>query len=865
MLLAADYAPMDGLSNKFKSFFAYCQAIRSDPVPAPLALGWSVMAFSGGVLWALYDPLASQGFSLVEALRLHGAEDLIRPFAGGLLRWVLFLSVLLTLVFGLLVCLGRSARVGLLMLLGLLGVVWSASTALQLRADWLAPEWQGKNLLITAQVIQLPGKRGDGSPSRFAVQVLDARLASGKKLRFQGRVRLSWKRGPDLKLGQVWRMTVRLKRPHGLANPHTFDYEAWLFSQRYRATGYVRDRDSTPLELTSGQAFDHAIDKAIDKAINKAIGLDRRIALWRQSLIESVPELPFQGVLRALLVGDRSGLSQDQWTVFRRTGTGHLVAISGLHIGLMAAMAYFLVRWLARWQPLSRWLERRAWTRQQFAALVAFVMAGVYAVMAGFGVPTQRALIMLGIGLGAILLRFPLRSWRVWLLALLLVLLVDPLAPLAPGFWLSFAAVAWIILAYGGRRPVAGVTAGWKWVRIHWVLALGLAPLTLFWFSQASMIAPLANLIAVPLVSLAVVPLTLLGGLLALVWPDAGQMVLAWADGLLEWLWLVLQWMAEWELSSGEVPALEGRNLGFLLLAMLLLILPRGLPGRGLALVLMLPLALWNLRGDATLPDLTLREGAFRLTVLDVGQGLSAVVRTRNRVLLYDTGPAYPSGFNTGEAVVVPWLKGQGHRHLDTLIVSHGDSDHRGGLEAVQEAVSIGRLISGEPGRVPGAAPCVAGLTWQWDGVHFATLAPPKPSDSQSGWRGNNASCVLRVDNDRRSVLLTADLEARGEEYLLEQPGLVLRSDVLQVPHHGSRSSSTPAFVRAVSPQIALFTSGYRNRFGLPKEDIEQRYQDVGAALFNTREKGAMELRFGADGRIHGPKAWRETHRRIWR
>lgn len=836
---------MEGKKPMLKSIYALPRREKERSRLTPIPLGGWGSAFVVGVLWVLYDPLSVQGLSILRVLERDSVAESLSALHTGWLHWGLLLVLVLLFTGSTGWPLTRPVRLGVLGLVFVLGMVWTASTAFALRGAWLAKQWEGRDIRITGLVVQLPAKRSDGSPARFAMKVLRAESKAGQEIGFSGRVRLSWKRASNMRLGQVWNMTVRLKRPRGLANPYGFDYEAWLFAQRYRATGYVRDRDSEPLELPSvdGAGWRHGVD------------------LWRQSLIQAVPDVPFNGVLRALLVGDRSGLSQTQWRVFRRTGTGHLVAISGLHIGLMAAMAYFLVRWSARWGPLGNLLARRRGTRVQYAALIAFVMAAIYAAMAGFSVPTQRALIMLLIGLAALLLRLPLQSWRVWWLALMGVLLVDPLAPLAAGFWLSFAAVAWILLAYQGRRPVRGSTLMWKWGRIHWVLALGLAPMTLFWFSQASVIAPLANLIAVPWMSLFVVPLTLLGGLLSQVWSPAGALLMNWADSLLEPLWMLLQWMSSLPMASWEVPTLEPLSLGLALLAMLLLILPRGFPGRGLFVPLLLPMVMLNLHGDEARPDADLADGEFRLTLLDVGQGLSAVLRTRNRVLLYDTGPAYPSGFDTGEAVVVPWLRAEGHRHLDTLLISHGDNDHRGGLESVLKAVSAQRLLSGEPSRVPGASPCVSGLEWQWDGVRFSVLAPPQGV----AWKGNHASCVLRVENGKASAMLTADLEARGERYLLEQHRDSLDTDVLQVPHHGSRSSSTVAFVAAVDPTLALITSGYRNRFGLPRAEIQDRYRARGARLFNTRETGALELCFRADGRIEGPVAWREHQRRIWR
>jgi competence protein ComEC len=457
---------------------------------------------------------------------------------------------------------------------------------------------------------------------------------------------------------------------------------------------------------------------------------------------------------------------------------------------------------------------------------------------------------MVGVVLAALLLRRALAPGRALVLALAGVLLLDPLAPGAAGFWLSFGAVAVILYLVAWRQPGGG--RGWRWVWIQLALGLGLAPLLVVAFQQVPLVSPLANLVAVPLVGFVLVPLVLLATLLLLPLPDVGAALLQVADRLLALAWPPLQACAGWPLAQhgfAEPPlwlALAG------CVGVLLLLAPRGLPLRLPGLVLLLPLLTFRPEAPA--------HGAAWVTLLDVGHGLAVLVRTANRVLVYDTGPAYSARFDAGSAIIVPALRRLGRDRLDALVVSHGDGDHAGGLASLRAAVGVGRLIVG-PGvaAATGAEACRAGQRWSWDGVEFAFLHP-----AAAGTVGNDGSCVLRVAAAGASLLLTGDIEAEGERRLLTREAAALRADVLQVPHHGSRTSSTAPFVAAVAPRLALISSRRDNAYGLPVAAIVDRYVTVGAEVVDTADAGAVEVRLPArPGRPEVRRA-RDQARRFW-
>jgi competence protein ComEC len=723
-----------------------------------------------------------------------------------------------------------------------LGFLWANVVAHTLLAKGLAPELEGEDVVVEGVIASLPESLPHHTRFQF---VPDSLRWQGKSQPLPARLLLSWyNQVPPLRVGERWRLQVRLKQPHGFMNPGGFDYEAWLFRQGIRAKGYVRSKRDVANPFNQRLA---------------AAGWDYPVNQLRQSLRARLTAVladdDLRGIILALALGDRQQISPPQWTVLTRTGTNHLVAISGLHVGLVAGLAFFGMRRLWR---CSAWAVLR-WPAPKAGALAGLLAALGYAMLAGFSVPTQRALVMVAVVMLALLLQRHTRPSRLLALALIVVLLLDPLAVLAPGFWLSFAAVAVILYGMQGRlgRPRRGWQRLQQWGRVQWLAALGLLPLLLLLFQKASLVAPLANLIAVPWVSLLTVPLTLLGSVLLWLLPPLGEALLQLAVWSLHGLWWLLQQLAAWPLAQWGQAAPASWVAGVALLGLLWLLAPRGMPARWLGAVWLLPLAF--------LPGPAIPPGQAQVALLDVGQGLAAVVRTGQHTLVFDTGPRFGSGFNTGEAVVGPYLRARGVTEIDVLVVSHGDNDHIGGVDGLLTVMPAGRILSSVPEALSPrpARACQAGQHWQWEGVEFDLLNPSVATPGH-GRRENNRSCVLRVQAGGQRLLLTGDIEAGAERALIRQWGDGLAADVLVVPHHGSKTSSSAAFIQAVSPQVALFPVGYRNRYGFPKPAVVARYRQRGVRLLDSASNGAIELRLGADNGLRAIQTYRQQAARYW-
>mgnify|MGYP001563585360 CR=1 FL=1 len=706
----------------------------------------------------------------------------------------------------------------------LAGALYAHFRAGEILSVGLDPAVEGSTLTVDGSVASLPEQKGE--VLRFNFQLGSD---SGSGLVSGTRVRLGWyHHAPTLVPGERWRLRVRLKRPVGFMNPGSFDYEGWLFQHRLRATGYVvAGAGNERLQPAGHWRPDH----------------------WRFLLRERIhaalPDNRFRSLIVALALGDQSAISAQAWTLLSRTGTNHLLAISGLHIGLVAALALFAVRWI--WPRLGRaaLLMPAPWA----GAAAGFLAAMFYSALAGFSIPTQRSMIMILVGLGATVCR-PVGLSYALALVMLLVLLLDPFSVLAPGFWLSFLAVAWI--GWGMHGRVGKGTLWDRWGRVQVVVSLGLAPALAFWFQQLSVAGVVANLIAIPWVSFVTVPLVLAGSLLLWVAPVMGTGLLRLADGSLSLLWPFLELISRNEfaifnVAPVSVAAVIGAGLGAAIL-----LLPRGVPGRWLGCFWMLPLLVPNSAPPG--------PGVLQLALLDVGQGLAAVVRTRRHTLLFDTGPQFGPDFNAGSAVVVPWLRQTGIKKLDVLVVSHGDNDHIGGLESIRDALPVDRLLTSVPERVRGGnvVPCRAGQRWDWDGISFSILHP----EGEDQLQGNNASCVLHISNNGQGILLTGDIEREAESFLVRRYAEKLRASIVVVPHHGSRTSSTSAFVQTVQARYALHPAGFRNRFGFPKPDIMQRYQQHGAINLDTGRNGALEFVIDETGVHYSAQRW--SARRFW-
>ncbi|MCO6059338.1 DNA internalization-related competence protein ComEC/Rec2 [Pseudomonas sp. MOB-449] len=729
----------------------------------------------------------------------------LAALAAGLLvlRWIPALPpvwwLYLMLAVGLLLLGGRAWRAGFF----LVGLGWACLSAQWALDDRLALELDGQVRWLEGRVVGLPSV-ADGVV-RFELDELHATRASLPR-----RLRLSWYGGPPMLAGERWRLAVRLKRPHGLVNPATFDYEAWLLARRTGGTGSVRTGER--LEPAGG------LYALRDELRQRLLQVDA----WGRA-----------GGLAALVLGDGSGLTNRDWRLLQDTGTTHLMVISGQHITLFAGVLYGLVAALAR---LGFWPRRLPWLPS--ACTLALAGGVGYGLLAGFDVPVQRACVML-----AVVLLWRLRFRHLGFLtplmvALCVVLLAEPLVVLQPGFWLSFGAVLLLVFCFAGRL---GTWSWWQsWWRAQWVMGLGLAPILLALALPISLSGPLANLVAVPWISLVVLPLALLGTLLLAV-PLLGEALLWLSGGALELLFRGLAWTAM-QLPAWVPAQVPGWAWLLSALGALLLMAPAGVPLRAFGCALLLPMLMPPLARPA--------PGQAEVWVFDVGQGLSVLIRTREHALLYDAGPRRGE-FDIGERVVVPALRGLGLSRLDLMLISHADSDHAGGALAVQRGLTVARVMSGEPERLSrglDAQPCVAGDAWHWDGVRFLVWQSPVGGDS------NERSCVLVVEAAGERILLSGDLGTRGEAAWIAS-GQPLAARWLVAGHHGSRTSSGPAFLRAVQPQKVVISRGHLNSYGHPHPLVVSRIRALPAAIHDTAEQGALLLRLGAHAE---PESWRE-------
>ncbi|MCM2288643.1 MAG: DNA internalization-related competence protein ComEC/Rec2 [Sulfuritalea sp.] len=784
-----------------------------------------VLAFAGGI-WLLQQQAALLGLPWLAGLG-GGAVLLF-----GLRRWLLKPwaaasqeSALVARRFAASALLAAAAAA--------LGFVWAATFAQLRLADELPAALEGRDIELTGVVAGLPQALERGVRFEFDVEQAVAGVPP--------HISLAWYRGRDdddddasplipVRAGERWRFTVRLKRPHGNLNPHGFDYEAWLFERGIRATGYVRPRSAERIDAGVWQAG-YAVEM-----LREAI---------RDRFRAVLPDAPYAGVLIALAIGDQHAIDPGLWQTFARTGITHLMSISGLHVTMLAGLAYLLVNWL--WRRSAR-LPLRV-PAQHAAAVGGLLTAFGYCLLAGFAVPAQRTLYMLGVVVAARLTAREIAGSRVLLLALLLVLLLDPWAVLAAGFWLSFGAVALLFHIAGGRLgPVHWLR---EWGRAQWAVTLGMLPALLALFQQFSLVSPLANALAIPLVSFIITPLALLGSLPLL------DPLLSLAHLFTVWLMVFIDWLAGLPLAMWQQAAPPAWSVLLALLGGIWLLLPRGFPARWLGLLTFLPLL--------TVLPLRPAAGAATINVLDVGQGLAIHVQTAGHDLLFDAGPAFSADADSGNRIIAPYLRAMGVRGLDALVVSHADKDHEGGAASVLAALPVAIMktslpfehaLSAQP--VPHEL-CRDGDAWHWDGVRFEMLHPGAEPLSR---KTNDLSCVLRITAGGQTMLLSSDIEAVSERALLKGHPAELAAAVMTVPHHGSKTSSTAEFIAAVAARDVIFPVGYRNRFGHPKEEVVARYLQSGARLHRTDADGAVRVsldRSGIDFRHE-----RAERRRYW-
>ncbi|MBK6742112.1 MAG: DNA internalization-related competence protein ComEC/Rec2 [Hydrogenophilales bacterium] len=719
----------------------------------------------------------------------------------------------------------QAAWLGLMLLVGFAYAAWRAEMRL---ADTLDPAWEGREVRLAGRVAGLPEVTPRGQRFVYRVEHVDTVGA-----RLPGRVVLNLYDDPGKPMsdrasravlgGACLTLSARLYRPQGSHNPGGFDYQAWLLERGIRAQGRV-SAGSVAASADCRESLPGRLD-----------GLRETL---RGRIHERLPDSPHAGIISALALGDQNAITGEQWQLFRRTGVTHLMSISGLHVTLLGWLVYTATLW--GWRRASRLTLR--WPARRVAPWVGLSVSVLYALLAGFGIPAQRTLFMLLAVTVAVSLDRLHSASRVLAAALFLVLVIDPWAMLSVGFWLSFGAVAALLFAGAGRL---GQRHRWlAWGRAQWVVTLALLPLLLFMFQEFSLVSPMANAFAIPLISLLAVPLSIGAALIPAAWPAT------LASGVVEIVMTGLRWLDRlpqpvWH---GAAPGLWAMLLAGV--GVLVLLLPRGIPARWLGWLLILPVLMPRIDR----PGL----GEYRLHALDVGQGLALVLRTRNHALAYDSGPGYASGDDAGSRVVAPFLHGQGYSRLDGLVVSHDDTDHSGGALSLIASHAPGWLLSSlaDPGdgrlsahgrAILAAAErpilCVEGQSWTWDDIRFDVLYPPARYHANLGFEDNDRSCVVRVSGRHGSMLLTGDLARLGEMSLLESQRSAVASDVLIVGHHGSGSSSSPDFVAAVKPKLALISVGRANPFGHPDAAVLRGLASAGAEIWRTDRHGAIEVR----------------------
>ena len=761
-----------------------------------------------------------------------------------------------------------------------IGFCWAGLMATWAMSEELPLALQGKDIQVVGVIDQLPTNNIQGTRFQFQIEkVLPSDQFDSSLLnKIPKKMSLGWfdqtfqstqsaqspqiqtSSIPTLKPGQRWLLTVRLKRPHGNANPNGFDYEVWLLEQGVRSTGAVRPETKANPVLQNRLLDDFvwSVSNVIERCRYNA----------RERMLRLLPNATYAGVLVALVVGDQKEVAQSDWQVFNRTGIGHLVSISGLHITMIAGLFSGLMYFLWRHSFFTNKQLPLLIPAQKIAAIAGVIAAVLYVALAGFGVPAQRTLWMLIVVALAMWTGRLTSISHILCLALGLVVLIDPWAVLWPGFWLSFFAVAILLYVSLGRMQVPPsqtiidnikhslLNAG----RLQYAVTVGLLPLTLLLFGQVSIVSPIANAIAIPLISFVVTPLALIGNVL----PDSFAVyVFSFAHACVEYLVQFLSFLSTSSIAVWQVPLPTPAMFILALIGTLWLLAPRGWPMRYLGMFCWLPILL---QSDTHPPF-----GAMNVVAFDVGQGSAVLVETANHRLLYDTGPSYSFESNGGNRVLLPYFQSRGIRGLDTMMISHSDNDHSGGALSILENMNVAQTMTSLDLHHPImlqskiASRCHAGQTWVWDAVQFEVLQPIAESYQSSKWKPNARSCTLKISTKHQSILLAGDIEALQEDEMVNMIPEKLPATVLLAPHHGSGTSSTLPFLNLVKPELALFQLGYLNRYGHPKPFVWQRYQDLGIKRIRTDISGAITLQFGAeeDTSLH-VQTLKQEHARYW-
>lgn len=773
----------------------------------------------------------------------------------------------------------------LFILLIILGFMYAAVFAKHQLNYLLDESLVGQSVLISGQISTIP--ETNRNAQRFEFDVDSYRfLAQNNNVpeviteRFPKKLRLSWYYGNKVKAAEKWQLEVRLKPPHGFINPGGFDYEAWLYQQAIDATGYVRKSDlNRRLQIApvwSINRFRQIISEQIDAvAANQMAGT-----------LKETPSLS-SALIKALAIGDKSSISTSQWLVLTNTGISHLMAISGLHIGLAALFAYMLIRY-----SLPVYIMKRL-PAQHVALFVSMVIAFHYALLAGLSIPTQRAIIMLFSLSMLTLIRRNTRPVDSLGLALLLVLLIDPNAVLSAGFWFSFSAVAVIYISVMTAYRQSEIQHSLliklgrilkQWIRLQLMISVILLPLSLYMFQQVSLISPVVNLILIPYVSFLVVPLILIAIVSSFLSQVVAEILFNLASRLLDVIWPVLSYLSERPYAIWVRGDFDIVDLVLVSTAILLTFF-----GSEISRFILVRLnqaensknrsVYWSIRllaGLLFLPLIftkksVLSPGEYQLTVLDVGQGSAAVIQTQNHTMIFDSGAKFSDKMDAGSSVIIPYLRSQGIKRLDQLVISHGDNDHIGGAQALLNYYKETDLVGQDIDELVLANKsdnnkqnCFAGLQWLWDEVNFEFISPEKKTlpSIQSPSR-NNGSCVLRVSSQYGSVLFTGDIEKKVENRLLNKYGSQLATDILMVPHHGSNTSSSHAFINVIDPKYSLISVGYKNKYKLPGKRAMARLKTLNSELIQTDKNGAITIKLLSDEGIVIER-YRDIFRKYW-
>jgi len=708
----------------------------------------------------------------------------------------------------------------------LLGFSWVIFYVHLLYSWHLPSEMEGKPLLVNGYIASIPNTTENKISFLFALKKIQ-----GSNVHTIIKLSLQDDNLKNLRAGDMWQFLIKLKRIHGMMNPGGFDYESWALQEGIRANGYIiKSSENKWLENHWYHDFPDRIRQKLKDKIEA-----------------NLPESNTSPWIVALALGERQHISAENWEVLRNTGTNHLMAIAGLHIGCMSGMIFFLAGWLWRRVPRLMLLSPA-----QFAGgLCALITAILYAGLAGFSIPAERTCIMLSVVFLTLLMRREMVSWQTWSIALLAVLLINPLSVLTISFWLSFYSVALIIYGVSGRLNQNNLW--WKLGRVQWVIAVGLIPLGIWMFQQFSWIAFLANSIAIPCVAFLIVPLILFGCFALLFSAKCGGFILLLADKLLAVLWHVLTYFSQLSWASVYLMIPNTWVLLAACVGMIILLLPSGFRGKWFGIFWFLPLIFYHYPSP--------QSGEIRFSLLDVGQGLSAVIQTKNHVLVFDTGPKFSPNYDMGESVVSPFLRSIGIKKIDMLVISHPDNDHIGGARSLFHYFKILQTKTSTPEELlPFSSQyCLRGDEWNWDEVNFKFLYPTPDNLNLD----NNSSCVLSVTNKmHKTILLTGDIEKFAENYLVQNDEKNLSADILVAPHHGSKTSAVNEFVESVHPRYVLFSVGYRNRYRFPHASVIEKYRQINTDLLASDSSGAIQFRLGEN--ISKPEQYRLQNQHYW-